>query len=166
MLEIKNLKKRYGHVTALENVYLTFGPGEIVGLFGGNGACTFGCIGLGDCYKVCPYDAIYNANGVAKVNPELCVGCGACTKVCPNALIQVIDAASVVGISCSNKEKGAVARKKCTNACIGCMKCARECPAQAITVSDNLARIDYTKCTNCGHCVEACPVKCIELLSK
>ena len=52
------------------------------------------------------------------------------------------------------------------NACIGCMKCARECPAQAITVSENLARIDYTKCTNCGHCVEACPVKCIELLSK
>ena len=134
-------------------------------LFGGNGACTFGCIGLGDCYKVCPYDAIYNANGVAKVDPKLCVGCGACTKVCPNALIQVIDAKHVAGISCSNKEKGAVARKKCTNACIGCMKCARECPVQAITVADNLARIDYTKCTDCGHCIETCPVKCIELLN-
>ena len=27
----------------------------------------------------------------------------------------------------------------------------------AITVKDFLAEIDYSKCTNCGKCVEKCP---------
>ena len=34
MLEIKNLCKRYGQTQALDNVQLSVGPGEIVGLFG------------------------------------------------------------------------------------------------------------------------------------
>ena len=38
MLEIKNLCKRYGQTQALDNVQLSVGPGEIVGLFGENGA--------------------------------------------------------------------------------------------------------------------------------
>ncbi|MDD4694717.1 MAG: 4Fe-4S binding protein, partial [Firmicutes bacterium] len=28
-------------------------------------------------------------------------------------------------------------------------------------VVDNLARVDYDKCTNCGKCVEVCPVNVI-----
>ena len=40
MLEIKNLCKRYGQTQALDNVQLSVGPGEIVGLFGENGAGT------------------------------------------------------------------------------------------------------------------------------
>jgi formate hydrogenlyase subunit 6/NADH:ubiquinone oxidoreductase subunit I len=63
---------------------------------------------------------------------------------------------------CKSIERGAVARKKCKNACIGCRKCARECPSQAITVEDNLAKIDYSKCTSCAHCVEACVTHSIQ----
>jgi electron transport complex protein RnfB len=37
------------------------------------------------------------------------------------------------------------------------MKCQRECEAGAITVTDNLATIDSSKCTQCGHCAEICP---------
>ena len=29
-------------------------------------------------------------------------------------------------------------------------------------VKDNLAVIDYEKCTSCGMCVEVCPVHCLE----
>ena len=31
----------------------------------------------------------------------------------------------------------------------------------AITVTDNVAHIDYDKCTNCGQCKENCPRNCI-----
>ena len=37
-----------------------------------------------------------------------------------------------------------------TKAVIGCKKCEKNCPVQAITVTDNVAHIDYDKCTNCG----------------
>ena len=38
MIEIKNLSKKYGNTFALQDVTLTLNPGEIVGLFGENGA--------------------------------------------------------------------------------------------------------------------------------
>ena len=36
------------------------------------------------------------------------------------------------------------------------------CPEKAITVVDNLARIDYDKCTGCRLCEENCPTKCLK----
>ena len=60
-------------------------------------------------------------------------------------------------VICSNKQKGADARKACQNACIGCKKCEKVCPNGAVSVVDNLAVIDYTKCTHCGLCAEGCP---------
>jgi Fe-S-cluster-containing hydrogenase component 2 len=66
-------------------------------------------------------------------------------------------------ISCSNKEKGVVAKAKCKNACIACRKCEKTCPSGAISVQDNLARVDSEKCTACGLCAEACPIGCIKI---
>ena len=57
----------------------------------------------------------------------------------------------------NSKDKGADARKACKNACIGCMKCVKTCPHEAITVTNNLAKIDYTKCVGCGACAASCP---------
>ena len=66
-------------------------------------------------------------------------------------------------VTCSNKEKGATARQKCSNACIGCKKCEKNCPSEAIKVVDNIATIDYSLCTGCGECAQNCPVGCILL---
>ena len=132
-------------------------------MYGGKGACTFGCLGLGDCQRACPSEAICIENGIAHVDPRKCTGCGICTKECPNKIISVVKKNAIPVVLCSNTEKGAATRKKCTNGCIACKKCERECPEKAITVQNNLAVIDYSKCTNCGHCVEVCMAKCIKM---
>ena len=130
-------------------------------IYGGELACIYGCAGCGDCSDVCPAGAICVEMGVARVDPKTCIGCGACVKTCPKHIISMEPVCAEVAVLCSNKDKGAVARKACTNACIGCKKCQMNCEAGAITVKDNLASIDYSKCTSCGKCREVCPTKCI-----
>ena len=131
-------------------------------LFGGEGACTYGCLGYGDCAMVCPADAIYYDNGIAHVDTSRCIGCGLCAKTCPKGIIRMVPQNASVAVMCSNKDKGADARKACQNACIGCKKCEKTCPHGAITVADNLAVIDYEKCTGCGACAESCPTGCLK----
>ena len=132
------------------------------GLYGGPKACTYGCIGCGDCAAVCIADAICMADGIARIDTSRCVGCGLCTKTCPKKIITMIPQETATAVYCSNKDKGAEARKACTGACIGCKKCEKVCPEQAITVVDNCAVIDYTKCTGCGLCTEGCPTGCLK----
>lgn len=134
-------------------------------VFGGAGSCIYGCIGCGDCASVCPADAICIRDGIAHVDPRACIGCMACTKACPKHIISMLPKDAVVANFCSNKEKGADARKNCKNACIGCKKCEKTCPNGAITVIDNNAIVDYEKCTHCGACTEACPTKCLKAVN-
>ena len=128
-------------------------------LFGGksNKTCTFACIGLGNCVKACPFDAIHIVDGVAKVDRDKCVGCGPCADTCPKSIIKLLPASQRVMPACGNHDKGAKVMKMCDNGCIGCMKCQRECPSDAITVLENLAVVDASKCVACGHCAEICP---------
>lgn len=132
-------------------------------LAGGPKACAYGCLGLGNCAKACPFDAItMSENGLPVVNEEKCTGCGMCVKACPRQLITLWPAEKKVTVLCMNHDKGAQVRKVCKVGCIGCGICAKQCPAKAITVEHNLARIDPQLCTNCGLCVEKCPMKTIK----
>ena len=132
-------------------------------LFGGKGQCVYKCAGLGDCVRACPNHAIRIEDGIAKINTRLCSGCGLCSRTCPNHLIRLFPDVSRVVVTCSNHDKGALARKECSNACIGCKKCEKNCPAGAIKVENNLAVIDYSKCQNCHKCAEGCPTGCIKI---
>ena len=128
-------------------------------LYSGDRDCTFACLGYGDCMKVCPRDAICinTEKGIAEIDPRKCIGCGLCAKACPNHIIHLINDTSRVVVKCSSHNKGA------QNGCIACGKCEKSCPEGAIKVVDNLATIDYEKCTGCGTCHDVCPVKCIHL---
>ncbi len=130
--------------------------------YGGPGSCSYGCLGYGDCVAVCPVEAIHIKNGVARVDSRECVGCGLCAKTCPKNLISLISRDVKTVNMCSNHDKGAVTRKACKNGCIACGKCQKVCPEGAITVENNLAHVNYEKCTGCGICVDACPVKCLK----
>ncbi len=134
-------------------------------LYNGKWECTQGCLGYGDCAAVCPQNAIVIENGLARVETKKCVGCGLCAKACPHGLIDIIPDVERVVVTCSNTERGAVARGKCENACIGCKKCEKVCPDGAIKVIDNCAVVDYTKCTGCGLCTESCPTGCLKKVS-
>ena len=131
-------------------------------LYGGPKTCTFACIGLGDCTKVCKFDAIHIVDGVAKVDKDKCTGCGACANICPKHVI-MIDAGGPRKpvVMCSNQDKGPVAMKACTTSCIACGMCERTCKFDAIHVVDGVARVDYDKCKGCGMCAQKCPKKII-----
>ncbi len=130
-------------------------------LFGGLKSCAYGCQGLGDCVKVCQFDAIRVCDGVATVDRDKCTACGACIKACPNHLISLKPYSSNVIVECSNKDAGKAAMAVCKTSCIGCKMCERTCEHDAVHVTDNLAVIDPEKCVGCGACAEKCPKKCI-----
>ena len=125
--------------------------------FGGKGTCTYGCLGFGDCAKVCPHDAISWNNGIAAIDQSVCVGCGLCAKTCPQQVIAIIPQSAKTAVLCSNHDKGALTRKACSAGCIGCMKCVKTCEHDAVHVEGNLASVDYSKCVGCGACAQACP---------
>lgn len=57
-------------------------------LNGGMKVCTIGCLGLGTCAKVCPFDAItMGPDGLPVVHEGRCTGCGTCERACPKHII-------------------------------------------------------------------------------
>ena len=83
----------------------------LAGYLGGDNSCSFGCLGLGDCVKVCQNQGIrINANGIAEANPDLCNGCGSCALICPRGVIDLVPKAPQhMEVNCSNTDKGAAA---------------------------------------------------------
>lgn len=128
---------------------------------GGAKACNYGCLGFGNCVKVCDRNAISIVDGVAVVDKEECLACGLCIKACPNGLISLVPYEAKHAVACSSKDNGKVVTQVCSAGCIGCKLCEKNCPSDAIHVEDNIARIDYDKCTGCGVCAEKCPKKVI-----
>lgn len=124
---------------------------------GGAKKCVHGCLGYGSCVKVCGFDAIHIINGVGVVDKEACKACGKCVDKCPKHLIELVPYDQTTFVHCSSHDKGKVVTNSCEIGCIGCKKCEKACPSEAIKVTDFVAHIDYSKCTNCGTCKETCP---------
>ncbi len=127
----------------------------------GSKSCDYGCLGFGSCQKVCDNDAITIVDGIAVIDPEKCGACGQCVKACPMGLIEIVPYDSNVRVACASKDKGNVTAKACKAGCVGCGICVKTCQFGAVTVTDNVAHIDYDKCTRCGQCAEKCPKKII-----
>ncbi|MCL2376528.1 MAG: RnfABCDGE type electron transport complex subunit B [Defluviitaleaceae bacterium] len=144
--------------------YDGIGDCNATSLMPGNGpkACTFSCIGHGSCVAACPFDAISIVNSIAVINSEKCVACALCIPICPKALIEIVPDEAKIRVECHSTDHGSLIRKNCSAGCIGCKLCEKACPHDAINVIDNLARVDYDKCTLCKICMEKCPTKVIK----
>ena len=127
----------------------------------GKKMCDYGCLGFGSCQKVCDNEAISIVDGIAVVDPEKCGACGRCVNACPMGLIEIVPYDANVRVACSSKDKGNITMKACKAGCVGCGICVKTCEYGAVTVTDNVAHIDYDKCTRCGACAEKCPKKII-----
>lgn len=64
--------------------------------------CKFACIGLGDCAKICPQNAIKIINKTAVIT-EQCSGCGKCINVCPLNIIRLVPENTTEYTLCGNK---------------------------------------------------------------
>ena len=109
---------------------------------GGPKVCRYGCLGMGDCARKCPFGAIEIINNLAVIHEELCTGCGSCAAVCPRGVIAIVPAAAHVHVFCNSPEKGAQKRQLCRSACLGCGKCVRKDP-EKFELNAALARVKY-----------------------
>ena len=134
--------------------------------FAGDKSCFYGCLGYGDCTRVCPVDAIIiNDKGIAVIDEDKCISCKKCVKACPKYIIKMMPKDQTVTVMCSSKDKGAVSKKSCDVACVACGMCERVCPVEgkAVHINNNLALIDPKKCIKCGLCAIKCPTNSIEI---
>ncbi len=128
----------------------------------GQKACEYGCLGFGSCVKACPFGAIkMDENGLPAIDQKLCTACKRCIEACPKNVLVLRPLKSHIWVACNSTDRGTLVMKICGAGCIGCLKCVTACKFDAIKVTDNLARINYTKCTNCRQCVSVCPTKVI-----
>lgn len=131
---------------------------------GGHKACTYGCLGLGDCVNACPFDAMFMAeSGLPVVIEEKCTACGKCVEACPRGIMRLVPKTQRILIRCVNHDKGAVARKVCKVSCIACTKCVKAAPEGAIRMDDFLAVIDDPSAVdaNAQAVIDSCPTGCI-----
>ena len=160
--------KCHGMDSNVKRNYIYDGPKSCVAASqlatGGNKSCTYSCIGLASCKNVCVFDAIDMIDSIAVVNSAKCTACGRCITVCPKKLIEIVPDNSKVRVACHSEDKGRLVKINCRAGCIGCTLCQRSCKEGAITVANNIARIDYEKCTQCLECVNKCPTRAIMIM--
>jgi electron transport complex protein RnfB len=133
-------------------------------LLGGQKECFSGCLGFASCVKVCPFAAIsMSSERLPVVDKDKCKACNKCVVACPKKLFSLIPLTHNIYVACSTHEPGKDTKAVCPVGCIACRLCEKACKFDAIQVVDNLAVIDYAKCTSCADCVQVCPMKTIRV---
>ena len=136
---------------------------------GGTKLCSWGCLGFGDCVKVCKFGAISMTDKfLPKVDYSKCTGCKVCTAECPMELLKNTARNQKGAIPlCSNKNpvKQMVA-KTCKISCFKCGLCVKNCPVQCISLDTFIPVVDLSKCDSCGKCAEKCPSKVFKIIEK
>jgi electron transport complex protein RnfB len=123
--------------------------------------CPGGCLGLGTCARVCPFDAIeITGEGLAVISRQKCTGCRKCVAVCPRQVIDMRPLDATVHVLCNSRDKGAAVRKYCQVGCIACQICKKTSP-EAYVIENFLAKVVYEHHEQAAAAVEKCPTKCI-----
>ncbi|HKK08493.1 MAG TPA: (Fe-S)-binding protein [Gemmatimonadota bacterium] len=117
-----------------------------VAVTGGGKACSWGCVGLGDCAVACDYDAIRMSDvQLPVVDPELCTACEDCVAACPLDLFVVWPVSRQLIVQCRSLLQGDAATSLCAAACDACGRCAVDAAPGLIEMKNGLPVIDYAR---------------------
>mgnify|MGYP002630774385 CR=1 FL=1 len=148
-----------GGISSVEQLATYRGIPSCRGAFtvnGGGRACSWGCLGLGDCDVACTFDAIrMGAERLPIVAVDLCTACGDCVDVCPVDLFVLLPLSQQTVVQCSSPLTGDAARAACSVACDACGRCALDASPGAIEMEGGLPVI-----RNPSLCVESCTWRC------
>ena len=129
---------------------------------GGGKGCFWGCLGLGDCDRICDFDAIaMDRHSLPVVDSDKCTACGDCVDVCPKDLFSLQPESNRLWVACKNQEHGDEILANCEVACTACERCAMDAPVGLIGMSNNLPVVDYTRPHNTRVPIERCPTGAI-----
>jgi Na+-translocating ferredoxin:NAD+ oxidoreductase RNF subunit RnfB len=157
------------HVARMRAEYSGMGSCRAAVAAGGGGkACSWGCLGLGDCDESCDFDAIHmDAHGLPVVNEDKCVACNDCVEACPLDLFELHPVSHKLWVACKSLAEGDEALADCAVACTGCARCAADAPEGLIEIKQNLAVVDYARNQLATPlAIQRCPTGAIVWLDK
>lgn len=129
---------------------------------GGGKGCSWGCLGHGDCEKVCDFDAIsMNEFGIPIVDEAKCTACGDCVEVCPKDLFSLHPVSHRLWVACKSQEAGDGVLEECEVGCTACGKCAMDAKGDLITMKYNLPVINYSANHQTQVPIQRCPTGAI-----
>jgi electron transport complex protein RnfB len=130
---------------------------------GGGKECAWGCLGLGDCSSVCPFDAIsMSAQGLPAVDAEKCTGCNDCVEVCPKGLFSLEPVSRKLWVACKNQADGETAEAACEVACTACGRCVADSQPDVMKLVNNLAIVNYELNAKASRrAIDRCPTGAI-----
>ena len=120
--------------------------GAAASVAGGGKACTWGCLGFGDCKVACSFDAIeLNEFGLPVVNVAKCTACGDCVSACPKGLFEIIPLDQKLIVQCRSQLEGDGVLASCTVGCTACGKCVLDAAPGLVSIERGVARVHYEK---------------------
>jgi Na+-translocating ferredoxin:NAD+ oxidoreductase RNF subunit RnfB len=128
---------------------------------GGGKGCFWGCLGLGDCFEACDFDAIQmNEHSLPVVDEGKCTACGDCVDACPKDLFSLQPVRHRLWVACKSLEAGDELLEDCEVACTACGRCALDAPG-LITMENNLAVVHYERNHDTQVPIQRCPTGAI-----
>ncbi len=134
----------------------------VYNLFNGEKKCKYGCVGNGNCARVCPTGAVKRDElNRVWIDSNLCIGCERCLTVCPPKVIKMVPENGGHFVACSSYYNGKIVKQICKKGCIGCKICERVSDPGRIVVNNNLAVVNYSLKASLQQAAMKCPADVI-----
>jgi Na+-translocating ferredoxin:NAD+ oxidoreductase subunit B len=130
---------------------------------GGGKACTWGCLGYGDCGVSCEFGAItMNKYGLPVVDIDLCTACGDCVDACPKGLFQILPLDQHLLVQCRSQLEGDGVLASCSVGCTTCNRCVVDAAPGLVTIERGVAVVHYEQNAQASpDAIRRCPTGAI-----
>lgn len=126
---------------------------------GGERACSWACLGAGDCAEACGEGAIRLEHGLPVVESSRCTGCGDCVTACPRQVLSLIPAEAQFHHACNSALDPVRRGELCETGCRdqgACLR-SRHLPAAPVGTREGRRVLDYSRSSNLLPLLSLCP---------